>query len=365
MPLFRMTSDTFERVPATTFSRQGLRERQDLQRLLRADISVVDPELMVIAEEFSEWEDSSRRIDLLCLDQQARLVVIEIKRTEDGGHMELQAIRYAAMVSSMTLEQLIGAHARYIKGEDAYQRAEAAILSHLGLDMPSDGALSGDVRTILIASDFSKEITTSVMWLNTFGLDITCIRLRPFRIDDHLLIDLQQIIPLPEAAEYETKLRAQKEEKQRAEGPRHEARLKFWAGLFERAEGRTTVLSGRAPTERNVVGSPVRSGISLNFRLRQNECEIFCYIALRGEGKRATKEAFRALEVQRLEIEAAFGESLIWEAPENQLACHISIRVEGGWKAPEDEWPRLQERLIETMVRFEDAIRKPIQELKF
>jgi RecB family endonuclease NucS len=55
----------------------------------------------VITEEFSEWEDSSRRIDLLCLDQKARLVAIEIKRTEDGGHMELQAIRYAAMVSSM------------------------------------------------------------------------------------------------------------------------------------------------------------------------------------------------------------------------------------------------------------------------
>lgn len=168
----------------------------------------------MIAEEFSEWEESSRRIDLLCLDQRARLVVGEIKRTEDGGHMELQAIRYAAMVSAMTLEQLISAHARYIKGEDAYQRAEAAVLGHLSLDTQNDGALTGEVRTILIASDFSKEITTSVMWLNTFGLDITCIRLRPFRVGNYLLIDLQQIIPLPEAAEYETKLRKQKEEKQ-------------------------------------------------------------------------------------------------------------------------------------------------------
>jgi hypothetical protein len=47
----------------------------------------------------SDWEDSSRSIDLLCIDKQANLVVIELKRTEDGGHMELQAIRYAAMVS--------------------------------------------------------------------------------------------------------------------------------------------------------------------------------------------------------------------------------------------------------------------------
>lgn len=364
MPLFRMTSDAFEKVPATSFSQEGLRERQDLQRLLRADISVVDPSLMVIAEEFSEWEDSSRRIDLLCLDQKARLVVVEIKRTEDGGHMELQAIRYAAMVSAMTLEQLISAHARYIKGEDSYQRAEAAVLSHLGFEMPTDGALTGEVRTILIASDFSKEITTSVMWLNSFGLDITCMRLRPFRVDGHLLIDLQQIIPLPEAADYETKLRAQKEEKQRAESTRHEARLKFWAGLIERSKGRTNILSNRAPTDRYVIGTPVRSGVSLNYSLLQDECEVFCYIDL-GAGKdEATKDAFKALEAQKSEIEANFDNALVWEALETRRACRISKAIEGGWKIPESEWPDLQDRLIETMVRFEAAIRGPIQSLK-
>ena len=36
-----------------------------------------------VAEEFSDWEDSHRRIDLLCLDKDADLVVVELKRTED------------------------------------------------------------------------------------------------------------------------------------------------------------------------------------------------------------------------------------------------------------------------------------------
>ena len=61
----------------------------------------------MIAEEFGQWEDSRRRIDLLGLDKGANLVVIELKRTEDGGHMELQAIRYAAMVSTLTFDKLI------------------------------------------------------------------------------------------------------------------------------------------------------------------------------------------------------------------------------------------------------------------
>ena len=44
---------------------------------------------MVIAEEFGDWLDSSRRIDLLCLDSVANLVVVELKRTDDGGRLDL------------------------------------------------------------------------------------------------------------------------------------------------------------------------------------------------------------------------------------------------------------------------------------
>lgn len=41
----------------------------------------------MLAEEFADWADSVRRIDLLCLASETRLVVVELKRDEDGGHM--------------------------------------------------------------------------------------------------------------------------------------------------------------------------------------------------------------------------------------------------------------------------------------
>jgi RecB family endonuclease NucS len=44
----------------------------------------------VIAEEYGLSEDSRRRIDLLALDRSGTLVVIELKRTDDGGDMELR-----------------------------------------------------------------------------------------------------------------------------------------------------------------------------------------------------------------------------------------------------------------------------------
>ena len=108
-------------------------ERNDIQRLLRGQIGVLDERFMVIAEEFGDWLDSSRRIDLLCLDSDANLVVVELKRTEDGGHMELQALRYAAMVSAMTFEQLVDTFARYkSKAQPDTDAARAAILEFLG-----------------------------------------------------------------------------------------------------------------------------------------------------------------------------------------------------------------------------------------
>ena len=90
-------------------------ERGDIQRLLKKQIDIIDPNLYVLCEEFSSWEDSDRRIDLLCLDDQANLVVIELKRTLKDAHADLQAIRYAAMVSKMTYENVVSLHLDYLK----------------------------------------------------------------------------------------------------------------------------------------------------------------------------------------------------------------------------------------------------------
>ena len=61
MTLFKMDGDSFEEIPPTTFKTEGIYERSDLQRLLRDQFQVIDPDVMIIAEEFSTWQDSARR----------------------------------------------------------------------------------------------------------------------------------------------------------------------------------------------------------------------------------------------------------------------------------------------------------------
>jgi hypothetical protein len=231
MPLFQLTPDKLSALPKTTFAELGIKERSDLQRLLRANLSAIAPDCLILAEEFSEWEDSKKRIDLLALDRDANLVVIELKRDEDGGHMDLQALRYAAMVSTMTFQDAVESRLRFLAKHDATQDARASILNFLDWSSPEENAFAEDVRIVLASADFSRELTTSVLWLNQRDIDVRCVRIRPYRLADEVVLDIQQIIPLPEAQEFQVQLRQKvREERSRTDSYRDFTRYDLRVG---------------------------------------------------------------------------------------------------------------------------------------
>jgi hypothetical protein len=219
VPLYEITETGLVAHDKADFVALGLYERADLQRLLRDDISVVDADLLVIAEEFGQWEDARRRIDLLAIDRDAHLTVIELKRTAEGGHMELQALRYAAMVSSMRFEEVAATYAAHVAKhrleEEVDARAELLAWLDAG-DGEDEAPISSDVRIVLVSADFGREITTTVLWLNRFeGMDIRCVRLVPYKIDGRVLLDIQQVVPLPEAGDYQVRLRRKDKQQER------------------------------------------------------------------------------------------------------------------------------------------------------
>jgi hypothetical protein len=213
MAIFHFSRTAIKPLDSSTFDAVRMLERADLQRLLRDRLDVVVPDAMLLAEEFGDWADSRRRIDLLALDRDANLVVIELKRSEDAGHVELQALRYAAMVSTMTFEQAVDAHAAYLERTGREGDARRAILEFLGWDESIAGDFGGDVRIVLVAGDFQREITTTVLWLNERELDIRCVRMRPYLFNGEVLVDVQQVIPLPEAADYQIRVRERNEQR--------------------------------------------------------------------------------------------------------------------------------------------------------
>lgn len=359
MALYEITPDNLKRITQTTFDQANLRERADLQRLLKRQIDVILPDTLIIAEEFGEWEESKRRIDLLGLDKDANLVVIELKRTEDGGHMELQAIRYAAMVSMMTFERVVDIFSRYLARERDSSDARTTILDFLGWEEPDEDSFAFDVRIVLASSNFSKELTTAVMWLNKRDLDIRCIRIIPYHDDSRILIDVQQVIPLPEAAEYQIQIREKESQERREKAERHLFRHNFWQNLLKLGENKHPLHARMSPSERTTIGaSSGVSGMNYYYSALKHENRVEIYI------DRPDKDAYDELFAQKEAIEGSFGEPLIWHRLDEKRACRISsVNEAGGYRSPESEWEEIQLRMIEAMTKFEKTFRSFINAL--
>ena len=358
MPLFEMTSNAFRPLNQASFADLKVRERDDLQRLLRTQIDVLGDDLYVLTEEFGEWDDSRRRIDLLAVDPQANLVVIELKRTNDGGHMELQAIRYASMVSAMTFERAEQIHGEFLAriGEPA-EEARTRMLTFLGWEEPDEEAFAPDVRIVLVSENFGKELTTAVLWLRERDVDIRCVRLRPYQDGEKQLIDVQQIIPLPEANEYQIQLREKEQVGRKKRAERYDVRLKFWEGLVAVARNRHTRHGNLKPGAYHWLGasSGIR-GLGFNYVIVQKYGIAELYID-RGDAVE-NKQIFDQLYARKDDIEKTFGGQLSWERLDAKRACRIKHVIElGGYRSPEAKWPGIQSEMVDTMTKLETALK--------
>jgi hypothetical protein len=362
MAIFEIASDNIRMIEETTFAAAGIPERAHLQRLLRKQIEIISPDTLIVAEEFCEWEDAKRRIDLLGVDTNAKLVVIELKRTEDGGHMELQAIRYAAMVSTMTFDKVVDVYADFLRRIGSGADARKTLLEFLDWDEPDDDEFARDVRIVLASAEFSTELTTAVLWLNEQKLDIQCVRIKPYTDNGRVLIDVQQVIPLPEAADYQVQIRDKKQKgKHQAEG--YGLRQKFWQGLLTRAVGKTSLHANKSPGERGGIhAKSVLRGVSFAYDVHRDEGGVGLYIDTGTQEE--NKRIYDSLQSHQAEIDGAFGGKLTWLRLNHRKASRLVYMAPGGLRSDDPQWPSIQDAMIDAMVRLEKAISPHLAKLK-
>jgi hypothetical protein len=363
MAIYEFTKEGLRKIAKTNFAAAGFYEREDMQQHLRRNIGIIIPDVLIIAEEFGDWDDSKRRIDLLGIDREGNVVVIEIKRTDDGGHMELQVIRYAAMVSRMTFEEAVRIYEEYLRRDGSSDDASAALLDHLGWPEPIEEQFAQDVKIVLVSADFGKELTTAVMWLNERDLDIRCIRLVPYSDNGRLLVDVQQIIPLPEAAEYQVRIR-EKEQSVRQERTANPLLQRFWEEFLKNTAGRCRVNPRRSTLNRSYIGASTGiRGITFFYVANRNDGRVEIYID-RGD-EEVNLGLYRQFEEHKEEIEAAFGGQISWQGLFGKRACRIAVPLSGlGDRNDEANWPVIHEALVTTMDRFERALSPYIDRIK-
>lgn len=214
-------------------------------------------------------------------------------------------------------------------------------------------------RIALVAANFRKEVTSTVMWLSQFRVRMQCFKATPFALNDELFLNVEQIIPVKDAEDFIIGLADKaKDEVQGAEteARRHKVRHQFWSELIPAMNATASTLYGNiSPSVTNWISAGTgQRGVGLNFAATQSYGRAELYI---DRGDKAENEAiFDRLHAERDAIEAAVGVPLVWERLDNRRASRIKLERAGDVFDP-TQWPDLIRFMVDAMVRLERGLK--------
>jgi hypothetical protein len=361
---FKINTESNAIVPLTprTFGELGFRERSHLQEWIAKEPSCLGEELLVIQKEFAGFADTRERLDLLALDKQGCLVLIENKLDDTGRDVTWQALKYASYCSRLSKENVRSIYQAFLDEIDPGADARERIAEFLDADY-DDITINTSItqRIILIAANFRKEVTSTVMWLLNFKLRVQCFRVTPYSMRDEHFLNIEQIIPPQDTEEFmigiADKARDEVEEASE-EKSRHKMRREFWVELLRVMTGKTNLFQNISPGVHGWIGagSGVR-GVSFNFAAGRAYGRAEVYID-RGDGEE-NKFVFDRLHALKDEIQTTFGGELTWEPLEGKRACRIKSEMAGNIFNRE-EWPALIGFMASSMERMENAFKGPL-----
>lgn len=321
-------SNRITRLRQVRFSDLGFRERNHLQEWVANQPDVLGEDLLVIQKEFDGFDDTRERLDLLALDKQGNLVVIENKLDDSGRDVVWQCLKYASYCSSMSKAQVAEIYQRYLDKQGLAGDAKALICEFMGEDEFEDVVLNpgNDQRLIMVAGQFRKEVTSTVLWLLKHNVFLKCFKATPFQDGDAQYLSIEQVIPLPEAEELMIGISEKENEErvtERAQAARHQLRKDFWHLVLDRLEEAGMSLYSNVGPSRDswlYAGSGL-SGVLYTMIINHDEVRV--EFSLSRARREENKAMFDALHAQRGAIERSFGAAMDWRRLDDKKASII------------------------------------------
>lgn len=344
-----------------TFSELGFTERQNLQEWLAKLPEALGEELLIIQKEFDGFDNTRERLDLLALDKDGNLVIIENKLDDTGRDVIWQALKYASYCSNLTKNQITDIYSSYLKKNQLPGEAQELLCDFL--EVPDLGEViinnGTSQRLIFVAANFRKEVTSTALWLLSHNIQIQCFKVSPFESSNELFLNIEQIIPTPEAKEFMIGM-AQKEADEKSVNTelktRHKIRLAFWDQALEAFKASTCNLFNNINSTKDswlAAGSGV-SAMPFTLVFGTKEVRVEFYMS-RNHAEDNTFFFQRLLE-NKNSFEEKFGNTLDWLPLENKKACRIQYKKEiEGYN--QDNWPEIIDWLIKNMTALELALR--------
>jgi Domain of unknown function (DUF4268) len=360
-------TNSIQPLTKVSFKDLGFRERAHLQEWIANQPTVLGEELLIIQKEFAGFSDTNERLDLLALDKQGSLVVIENKLDDTGRDVTWQAIKYASYCSTLTKDNIRDIFQEYLDKSPDVQSAEECISNFFDdTDYPELVLNKGiSQRIILVAANFRKEVTSTVLWLSNFRVRIQCFKATPYAMAEDLFLNVEQIIPTKDVEEFTISLAEKASDEVVAietESRRHILRRAFWVEALAKINATPLQLFQNISPGKEAwigAGSGIR-GLAFNCVVTKDCARIELYID-RGD-QVENKRIYNTLFAQKEVIEANFGEQLTWERLDNKRASRIKIQSQGNI-FDKDRWPEMFDFFVKTLPRFENALRPSMKKL--
>lgn len=349
------------------FADFGLRERTHLQQWMADTPDALGEELLIIQQEFDGFADTRERLDLLALDKTGQLVIIENKLDDTGRDVVWQALKYAAYCSTLKKAQVLDIFQRYLDRHRDGGDAETKISEFLDEDSLDEVVLNAgtDQRIIFIAANFRREVTAAVLWLLDHRVRAQCFRVIPYGYGEELFIDVQQIIPTPEAEDFMISMAEKEDEEESVGGVQrrsHELRLAFWERVLETlSEQGVSLYQNISPSKDQWLSAGTGiSGCAYSLHFLRTEARVT--LDLQRGNKDENKWLFDRLKAQREQLERDFGGTLQWRRMDDRKSSRID------WSRSfdsysRDVWPEIAEWLAEHVSRLESAFKPHLQRL--
>lgn len=349
-----------------TFHELGFKERKHLQEWICKNTEMLGESLLIIQKEFSGFDDTNERLDLLALDENGDLVIIENKLDDSGKDVTWQALKYVSYCSGLSKADIKEIFQRYLNTQNITESAESILTDFYGVEDFNEVELNkGDQRMILIAASFRKEVTSTVMWLLEHNIKIKCIKVTPFTLGDNVLIDTEQIIPVKDTEEYIIKLANKKQEEfisMEKNQKRYTVRLKYWATLLQEMNKKTDLFKNISPSKDNWISCGCgHSGLAYVLDVTSNFARIELWI---NKGtKEENKQTFDKIMSYKEQIESVFGHNLDWQRLDDGKGSRIAYYLYDVSVFNEEDWKKMIEFMTNNIIKLEKAMKEILPQI--
>ena len=362
------TTNQLTKLSKKRFSDLGFKEREHLQEWLVNCPTALGEDLLIIQKEFDGFDETRERLDLLALDKSGNLVLIENKLDDSGRDVVWQSLKYASYCSGLKKADILRLFQNYLDRYADGGNASELICEFLEAEDFSDVILNSgtEQRIKLVAANFRKEVTSTVLWLLQYNLQIQCYKATPFQHGETLFLNLEQIIPTPEAADFMIGITEKENEEKSAKresSGRFKLRHDFWSETLKALEQAGVALFQNVSPGKDqwLSASSGLAGMAYVMIFGKSEVRVEVYIS-RSEAEQ-NKAIYDALCLQKTAIEQSFGKAMTWQRLDDKKACRIKYAKNfDGYNS--ENWPEMINWLVAHVTLLEKAFKPHLPAVK-